>query len=41
MEGSKMNDLSNDLKGKAFDLENFISYATDSVVSKTLLKNEW
>jgi len=35
-----MNELSNDLKGKAFELEKFVNYATDSVVSKTLLKKD-
>jgi len=35
-----MNDLTNNLKGKAFQLETFISYADNSVVSKTLLKKE-
>ena len=40
MEGQHMNDLSSNLKGKAFDLEYFVSYASDSVVSKTLLKKD-
>jgi len=35
-----MNDLTNNLKGKPFQLETFISYADNSVVSKTLLKKE-
>ena len=35
-----MNDLTNNLKGKSFQLEQFISYADNSVVSKTLLKKE-
>ena len=35
-----MNDLANNLKGEPFQLEQFISYADNSVVSKTLLKKE-
>ena len=33
-----MNNQSGDLKGKAFTLEKFISYADNSGISKTLLK---
>ena len=33
-----MNDQSSTLKGKAFNLEQFVDYADGSVVSKTLLK---
>lgn len=36
----RMNDLANNLKGEPFQLEQFISYADNSVVSKTLLKKE-
>ncbi len=35
-----MNEQSSTLKGKAFNLEQFIDYASDSVVSKTLLKKD-
>jgi len=35
-----MNDLADNLKGKPFQLAQFISYAGNSVVSKTLLKKE-
>jgi quercetin dioxygenase-like cupin family protein len=35
-----MNDQSSTLKGKAFNLEQFVDYADGSVVSKTLLKKE-
>jgi quercetin dioxygenase-like cupin family protein len=35
-----MNDQSSTLKGKAFNLEQFVDYADSSVVSKTLLKKE-
>jgi len=35
-----MNDQSSMLKGKAFNLEQFVDYADGSVVSKTLLKKE-
>ncbi len=36
----RMNDQSNTLKGKAFNLEQFVDYADGSVVSKTLLKKD-
>ena len=36
----RMNDQSSTLKGKAFNLEQFVDYADGSVVSKTLLKKE-
>jgi quercetin dioxygenase-like cupin family protein len=35
-----MNNPSSTLKGKAFNLEQFVDYADGSVVSKTLLKKE-
>jgi quercetin dioxygenase-like cupin family protein len=35
-----MNDQSGTLKGKAFNLEQFVDYADGSVVSKILLKKE-
>jgi quercetin dioxygenase-like cupin family protein len=35
-----MNDPSSTLKGKAFNLEQFVDYADGSVVSKILLKKE-
>ncbi|MBN1842479.1 MAG: cupin domain-containing protein [Deltaproteobacteria bacterium] len=35
-----MNDQSSTLKGKAFNLEQFVDYAEGSVVSKILLKKE-
>jgi len=35
-----MNDQSSTLKGKAFNLEQFVDYADGSVVSKILLKKE-
>jgi len=35
-----MNDQSSTLKGKVFNLEQFVDYADGSVVSKTLLKKE-
>ena len=36
----RMNDQSSTLKGKVFNLEQFVDYADGSVVSKTLLKKE-
>lgn len=35
-----MKDKANELKGQAFDLEQYIEYAGGAVVSKTLLKKE-
>ncbi len=35
-----MNDQSSKLKGKAFNLEQFVDYTDGSVVSKTLLKKD-
>ena len=35
-----MNEPSGTLKGKAFNLEQFVDYADGSVVSKTLIKKE-
>jgi quercetin dioxygenase-like cupin family protein len=35
-----MNDTSNMLKGKAFNIEEHVEYAAGSVVSKTVLKKE-
>ena len=35
-----MNDQSSTLKGKPFNLEQFVDYADGSVVSKNLLKKE-
>ena len=35
-----MNDILSTIRGNAFNLEQFIDYADNSVVSKTLLKKE-
>ena len=37
---ARMNDQSSELKGRSFNLEQFVDYADGSVVSKTLLKKE-